>query len=89
MTIKWSSQFKKDYRRNKSQGKDLGNFRQLLTMLCNRKKLHPKYKCNVLLGEYKNARECHIQNDWLLIYEFSGNTIILRRMGSHSELFKN
>lgn len=37
-----------------------------------------------------NVRECHIQPDWLLIYQIDNNNLILNlvRMGSHSDLFK-
>ena len=36
------------------------------------------------------TRECHIEPDWLLIYEIRGEVLLLMlyRLGSHSELFK-
>ena len=43
---------------------------------------------NKLVGNYKNARDCHIESDWLLIYESSEHIVKLRRTGSHTELFK-
>ena len=39
----------------------------------------------------KGTRECHIEPDWLLIYEIQGTTflvLMLYRLGTHSELFK-
>ena len=38
----------------------------------------------------KDFRECHIEPDWLLIYEIQNNVLVLMlyRIGSHSELFK-
>ena len=33
------------------------------------KKLDKKYKDHSLSGEYKGTRECHIEPDWLLVYE--------------------
>ena len=43
-----------------------------------------------LTGNYKGTRECHIEPDWLLIYEICGDVLVLMlyRLGSHSELFK-
>lgn len=40
--------------------------------------------------DYKNCRELHIQPDWLLIYKYSNDNIILYlvRTGTHSDLFK-
>ena len=41
-----------------------------------------------LKGEYKGLMECHIENDYLLIWRDPVNSIIwLERLGSHSELF--
>ena len=39
---------------------------------------------------YKNCKECHIKPDWLLIYKFNNDELILLLLatGSHSELFK-
>ena len=48
-----------------------------------------KNKDYALVGNYAGCRECHIQPDWLLIYEISNNELILylTRTGSHSDLF--
>ena len=53
------------------------------------KKLEAKYKDYPLKGEYNGCRECHIQLDWLLIYEINKDELILylTRTGIHSELF--
>ncbi len=45
-------------------------------------------KDHQLKGEYENYRECHIQNDWLLIYGIEGNDLYLYRTGTHSDIFK-
>ena len=52
--------------------------------------LEAKYKDHDLTGSYKGCRECHIEPDWLLVYEIFNNTLVLvlYRVGSHSELFK-
>lgn len=38
---------------------------------------------------YKNCRECHIEPDWLLVYQYVDNQLILILVatGSHSDLF--
>ena len=38
---------------------------------------------------YKNCGECHIEPDWLLVYQYIDNELILVLVatGSHSELF--
>ncbi len=30
--------------------------------------LESQYRDHNLVGQYKHRRECHIENDWLLIY---------------------
>ncbi|NMX04186.1 type II toxin-antitoxin system YafQ family toxin, partial [Mobiluncus mulieris] len=52
--------------------------------------LEAKYQDHELSGKYKGTRECHIEPDWLLVYEIRRNTLVLMvyRVGTHSELFK-
>ncbi len=49
-----------------------------------------KYRDRDLSGNYKGTRECHIEPDWLLVYENRDEVLVLMlcRLGSHSELFK-
>ena len=57
--------------------------------LANGEILEAKYRDHALTGNYKDSRECHIEPDWLLIYEIKNETLVLllSRVGSHSELF--
>ena len=52
--------------------------------------LDAKYRDHDLTGNYKGTRECHVEPDWLLIYEIRGDVLVLMlyRLGTHSELFK-
>jgi mRNA interferase YafQ len=49
--------------------------------------LEPHHRDHDLSGQYKGTRECHIEPDWLLIYELTKDDIILIRTGTHSDLF--
>lgn len=73
----------------KKQNKDLGKFFEVISILANGGTLDAKYKDHSLTGKYKGTRECHIEPDWLLIYEIRGDVLVLMlyRLGSHSELF--
>lgn len=88
MTIRYTSQFKKDFKRIKKQNKDLSKLQLLIENLVNAKTLDTKYKNHGLTGSLKGYRECHIEQDWLLVYKISVDTLILERTGSHSDLFK-
>lgn len=51
--------------------------------------LEERYRDHNLSGNYEGLRECHINPDWLLIYEIRDDELILvlNRTGSHSDLF--
>jgi mRNA interferase YafQ len=42
---------------------------------------------HALVGDYAGSFECHIQPDWLLIYQLAETSIVFVRTGSHSDLF--
>lgn len=84
----FTSHFKKDFKKIQKQGKDEGKFETLIAKLLAAEKLEDKYKDHKLSGRFKDCRECHIEPDWLLIYQSTDGEIILVRTGSHSELFR-
>ncbi len=67
--IKPTSQFKKDLKKMEKQHKDLSLLTEIINNLANAVPLPEKNKDHELSGNFKGCRECHIQPDWLLIYE--------------------
>lgn len=51
--------------------------------------LSEKNRDHLLTGNYVDYRECHIQSDWLLVYQIENDVLVLTlsRTGSHSDLF--
>ena len=88
-TIKFTTQFKKDIKAVEKQGKDTSKIFEVIQKLADGEVLEPKYKDHNLTGEYSKTRECHIEPDWLLIYQKYETELILMliRTGSQSELF--
>lgn len=86
--IKPTNQFKKDFKRIKKQNKDLNILKKVIDMLANDEILPDKYRDHLLIGNYKGKHECHLEPDWLLIYEYLEDELILflTRTGSHSDL---
>lgn len=80
--------FKKDFKKVLKQGKNPELIKDIIFKLSEASVLDSKYRDHLLSGNYKNKRECHIQSDWLLIYEIHDQELVLYRTGSHSELFK-
>ena len=88
MKIKYTTQFKKDFKKIKKQNKDISKFQTVLEILTHQSPMPAKYKDHALIGNWSNHRECHVEPDWLLIYRVTDSTLYLERMGSHSQLFK-
>ena len=88
MNIQYTTQFKKDYKKVQKQNKDIEKLKLIIEKLLSGTALEEQYKDHNLTGKWKRYRECHITPDWLLIYTKTADTLILVRMGSHSELFK-
>lgn len=80
--------FKREFKNMLKRGKDETKFHKVALMLMNEMPLGPEHHDHKLSGDYVGRRECHVEPDWLLIYEVTGNEIIFERTGTHSDLFK-
>ena len=88
--VQFTTQFKKDLKLAKKQNKSLVKLFEVIDVLANDGTLDAKYRDHDLSGNYKGTRECHVEPDWLLIYERQDGVLVLMlyRLGTHSELFK-
>ena len=90
--IKVTNKFKRDLAKCIKRGLDEKKFNEVVNLLQNGSTLPEKYQDHPLRPskEYINCRELHIQPDWLLIYKYSNEMLILYlvRTGSHSDLFR-
>jgi len=89
LTSKRTGRFKKEFARAEKRGKDIDKLIEVMTLLINEQPLPPE-RCNhPLHGEWKGAFGCHIQGDWVLIYEIdpAARTVTFHRTGSHSDLY--
>ena len=86
-TARRTSQFKQDVKRMERRGKDFAIFKAIVGDLVEGQVLDPKYRDHALIGQYAGTRECHIEPDWLLIYELASSEVVLIRTGTHTDLF--
>lgn len=88
--VRFTNQFKRDVKLAQKQGKDLNKLFAVVDILAKGEPLAPKHRDHDLSGDYTGCRECHIEPDWLLIYEIDHGLLILvlNRVGTHSELFR-
>ena len=79
---------KKDVRRAKKRGKNITKLIDVLNLLLRGEILPESFCDHQLSGELKEFRECHIEPDWLLVYQIRENELILlaAATGSHSDL---
>lgn len=86
--------FKKDIERDKKSGhystEDFTLLKEVMSTLLDEEVLHKKYQNHLLKGEWDGSYECHIKNDWLLIYRVDTLThsLIFIRLGTHAQIFK-
>lgn len=94
--IEFTNSFKKDLKKAKSHIKcDVEMLKLVMNMIVDRELLPAKYLDHPLTGRYPNqkggntdCRECHVCNDWLLVYRLPDiETVHFIRTGTHSEMF--
>ena len=87
--VKYTSRFKKDYKRLKKRGWDMDKLLDAIDILRSGEELPPQYKDHPLHGDYEGHHDCHIEPDWVLIYFKSESTLVLSmtRTGTHSDMF--
>jgi len=87
--ILFSNQFKRSYKKCLKRGYNKLLFEQVVSILAETGSLPEQYRPHKLRGEWKGLWECHIQPDWLLIWEQRETELILilTDTGTHADLF--
>lgn len=85
----WTNQFKKDYKLAKKRRMPMDRLHDIMAKLAKGESLPPENRDHALTGSWNTFRECHITPDWLLVYKYQDNKLVLTlaRTGSHSDLF--
>lgn len=88
--VKYSKEFKRPLKKAIKQGKNIDKLLDVVDALSQKQQLDPKYKDHALYNDkrFKDCRDCHIEPDWVLIYKYLENEIVLLLVntGSHSEV---
>ena len=87
--IVYTNRMKKDTKLMKKRGKDMEKLVNVLSILASGNRLPEQYRDHSLTGNLQDFRECHIEPDWLLMYQIYEDTLILSATatGSHADLF--
>lgn len=87
--IEVTNSFQKDLKKAVKRGQNLDKLFAVIDKLAKGIPLEPKNRVHLLTGEYTGYWECHIEPDWLLVYEKFDDVLVLSlyRTGTHSDLF--
>jgi mRNA interferase YafQ len=81
--------FDKDVARCRTRGYEMDLLRVTMGRLIHRQRPERKQRDHPLKGEWVGYRECHLEDDWLLVYKVAGNDILFARTGTHGDIFED
>lgn len=87
--IDYSNRFNKDLKRCVKRGLEIKLVVEAITLLANTGSLPQKYRPHKLVNQKREIWECHIQSDWLMVWEQNDTqlTLLFLQTGTHSDLF--
>lgn len=87
LNLKLTSAFKRDLKACAKRHYNLDLLEEVVNTLRIPAPLDEKHKDHKLSGNFKGYRDCHILDDWILIYSADDNCLTLYRTGTHSDIF--
>lgn len=89
LKIMFTNRMKRDVKRMKKRGKDIEKLTAVLDALARQQPLPERNRDHALSGSLADFRECHIEPDWLLMYQVFEDVLILSATatGTHADLF--
>ena len=78
----------RDLKKIKRRGWNEDPLYEVLGILMRDGRVSPEFKPHKLSGVYTGLWECHIENDWLLVYNVTNEEVVLYRTGTHADLFE-
>ncbi len=87
LRLKLTAEYSEDLNKLIANNVDLAPLNYVIGLLQNEKELNPIYKDHALRNRLSQYRECHIEDDWLLIYRVEHRVLHLITTGSHSDFF--
>ena len=90
LSVRYANAFKKDRKLMRKRQKDISCLDEIIRLIINERPLPERCHPHFLHGAWEGCLDCHVFNDWVLIYEIDKQacTVIFHRTGSHADLFK-
>ena len=88
-TLRFTGEFKHQMKMCERRGYDMELLREAIRILSTEGKLPEKYLPHQLHGDRKGHWECHIQPNWLLVWQQHDRELVLVMLntGTHADLF--
>lgn len=88
-SIDYSNRFKKDVKRCAKRGLNMEALHRVVSLLAETGTLPPEYKSHKLSGNYAGLWECHIEPDWLMVWDQNDTKmkLLFLKTGTHSDIF--
>ena len=85
----WSftNQFKKDLKTMEKRRKKMDKIYDIIGNLIYNEPLPERCREHNLSGDHEGLTDCHIENDWIIIYRKSDDKVVFYYTGTHSDLF--
>ncbi len=86
----YTKKFKKDLELAKKRNCNINKLKEVIRKLLSEEvPLLQNFRDHILSGKLEGFRECHIEPDWLLVYYYKPeDVIVFYRTGTHSDLFR-
>ena len=88
LKIIYNPEFEKAVKKAQKKRRNIDALFKVIDLLTKPEPLPKKYKNHALSGDLQGYGECHIERDFLLIYQTSETHLTLVNLGSHDDLFK-
>ena len=80
--------YKRDLKRLSKRGWNLNKLFAVVLLIQDNQPLPSNARPHKLTGIYDGFWECHVESNWLLIYNVTDTEVLLARTGTHTDLFE-
>ena len=87
LKLKLTSSFKRDLKACHKWHYNLSLLESVVNTLRIPAPLDARHKDHKLEGNFKGYRDCHVLDDWILIYRADEECLTLYRTGTHADIF--
>ena len=87
-TISYTNKFDKDVKRCVKRGLNIAKLQEATRILAEEGSLPMRYHPHKLSADYAGCWECHIEPNWLMVWQQNDTelTLLFMRTGTHSDL---